>query len=59
MKKALFFIIIQLLFYQNVFAELTIRINRAEIGTLPIMISIENDSKRFLSKEIKNIIEIN
>ena len=57
MKKALFFIIIQLLFYQNVYAELTIKINRAEIGTLPIMISIENDSKRFLSKEIKNIIE--
>ena len=41
----------------NVSAELTIKIQRAEIGTLPIMISVVGDSKSYPAKNFSEIIE--
>ena len=57
MKKILFFITIQLLFYLNAYAELTIKIDRAEVGALPIMISIQGESKIFSANKFRGIIE--
>lgn len=57
MKKILFFITIQLLFYFNAHAELTIKIDRAEVGTLPIMISVTGKSKIFSANKFRSIIE--
>ena len=57
MKKILFFITIQLLFYLNAYAELTIKIDRAEVGALPIMISIQGKSKIFSPNKFRGIIE--
>jgi len=44
-------------FIPNVFAELTIKIQRAEIGTLPIIINVDGNSESYSAKNFSKIIE--
>ena len=57
MKKIILLLIVQLFVFSNSYSELTIKIDRAEIGALPIMIHINQDSKNYPAKEFKDIIE--
>ena len=57
MKKIILLLIVQLFVFSNSYSELTIKIDRAEIGALPIMIHIDQDSKNYPAKEFKDIIE--
>ena len=40
----------------NSYSELTIKIDRAEIGALPIMIFVDNTSKNYPAKKFQSII---
>ena len=57
MRNLIFIIVVQFLFYSNLHAELKIKIDRAKIGTLPIMINIEGSSEKFSSNNFNEIIE--
>ena len=57
MKRIVLLLIIQLLLYSNAQSELIIKIDRAEIGALPIMINVSGDSEDYSPSEFKNIIE--
>ena len=57
MKKIILLLVLQLFAFSNSYSELTIKIDRAEIGALPIMIHIDQDSKNYPAKEFKDIIE--
>ena len=57
MKKIIFIIVINLILYSNAQSELTIKIDRAKIGALPIMISVNGSSKNYLPNKFRAIIE--
>ena len=57
MKKITILLIVQLFLYSSVQSELIIKIDRAEIGALPIMINISGNSKDYPSNKFKNIVE--
>ena len=57
MRNLIFIIFVQFLLYSNLHAELKIKIDRAKIGTLPIMINIEGSSEKFSSNNFNEIIE--
>ena len=57
MKKIILLLIVQLFITSKSYSELTIKIDRAEIGALPIMVHINQDSKNYPAKEFKDIIE--
>ena len=57
MKKIILLLLAQFFILSNSYSELTIKIDRAEIGALPIMIHINNNSNGYSSKEFQGIIE--
>ena len=57
MKKIFTTFILYFLISANVHSELTIKIDRAEIGALPIMIHVDESSKNYSAKNFKDIIE--
>ena len=57
MRNLIYIIFLQLLLYSNVSAELTIKIDSAKVGALPIMVSVDGDSKNFPANTFTNIIE--
>jgi len=57
MRNLIFIIVVQFLLNSNLHAELKIKIDRAKIGTLPIMINIEGSSEKFSSNNFNEIIE--
>ena len=56
MKYFIFAAILQLILNSNLYAELTIKIDRAKVGALPIMISFNSDSKNFSSNIFQEIV---
>ena len=57
MKKIILLLIVQLFTISSSYSELTIKIDRAEIGALPIMIHVDESSKNYSAKNFKDIIE--
>ena len=57
MKRIIQIVIIQFFCYSNVYSELTIKIDRAKIGALPIMISVSGQSENFPPNQFRDIIE--
>ena len=57
MRKFLLFLFL-ISFMSSAHSELKIKIQKAEIGALPIIISIKGDSEIFSSKNFSSIIEI-
>ena len=56
MKKIFLIFTVSIFYFSNVYGELTVKIDRAEIGALPIMIHIAGEEEK-LGVKIKNIIE--
>ena len=56
MKKIILLLIVQFFIHSNSYSELTIKIDRAEIGALPIMIFVDNTSKNYPAKKFQSII---
>jgi len=57
MKRIIQIVIIQFFCYSNAYSELTIKIDRAKIGALPIMISVSGQSENFPPNQFRDIIE--
>ena len=57
MKKLLILILLNFLLFSNAYSELTIKINRAEIGALPIMIKFFGKTNNFESINFQKIIQ--
>jgi TolB protein len=57
MKRIIQIVIIQFFCYSNAYSELTIKIDRAKIGALPIMISVSGQSENFPPNKFRDIIE--
>ncbi len=57
MKKLLILLLLNFLLFSNVNSELTIKINRAEIGALPIMIKFFGKTNNFQSISFQKIIQ--
>ena len=48
MKKILLLLVLQAILFTNTYAELIIKIDKAEIGALPMMIHVEGSSEKYL-----------
>ena len=57
MNKILLLIALQVLLLTNTYAELVIKIDKAEIGALPIMVHVDGLSKKYSPDIFENIIE--
>ena len=57
MKRIIQIVIIQFFCYSNAYSELNIKIDRAKIGALPIMISVSGQSENFPPNQFRDIIE--
>ena len=57
MNKILLLIALQVLLLTNTYAELVIKIDKAEIGALPMMVHVDGLSKKYSPDIFENIIE--
>ena len=57
MNKILLLIALQVLLLTNTYAELVIKIDKAEIGALPMMVHVDGSSKRYSPDVFERIIE--
>ena len=57
MNKILLLIALQVLLLTNTYAELVIKIDKAEIGALPMMVHVDGLSKKYSPDTFENIIE--
>ena len=57
MKRIIQIVILQFFCYSYAYSELTIKIDRAKIGALPIMISVSGQSENFPPNQFRDIIE--
>ena len=57
MKKILLLLVLQAILFSNTYAELIIKIDKAEIGALPMMVHVEGSSERYSPDIFESIIE--
>ena len=57
MNKILLLIVLQAILFTNTYAELIIKIDKAEIGALPMMVHVDGLSKRYSPDIFESIIE--
>ena len=57
MKKILLLLVLQAILFTNTYAELIIKIDKAEIGALPMMIHVEGSSEKYSPDIFESIIE--
>jgi TolB protein len=57
MKKILLLLVLQAILFSNAYAELIIKIDKAEIGALPMMVHVEGSSERYTPDIFERIIE--
>jgi len=57
MNKILLLIALQAILFTNTYAELIIKIDKAEIGALPMMVHVDGSSERYPSGIFESIVE--
>jgi len=57
MNKILLLIVLQVILLTNTYADLVIKIDKAEIGALPMMVHVDGLSKKYSPDIFENIIE--
>ena len=57
MNKILLLIVLQAILFTNTYAELIIKIDKAEIGALPMMVHVDGSSKKYPPDIFESIIE--
>ena len=57
MNKIFLLIALQAILFTNTYAELIIKIDKAEIGALPMMVHVDGSSERYPSDIFESIVE--